>query len=103
MSGLPGSIRIGGLDYKVVEVKDLRDGHTGLNGHILYNDCEIRVEQEMLPQVQWVTVWHEVLHGILEHAGVKHNEQTILALGYGVAQVLRDNPWLREAGLISKP
>jgi len=92
----PSIIRIGGTDYAVIEVKDLRDGNTGLNGHIVYNACEIRVEVEMSPHVQWITTWHEVIHGILVHAGISdHNEQVIEALGYGIAQVLRDNEWLR--------
>lgn len=94
---LPDTIRIGGTDYAVLVEKDLRDGNTGLNGHIVYNDCEIRIEKEMTPHVQWVTAWHEVLHGLLQHAGYgDHDERMIEALGYGVAQALRDNPWLRE-------
>jgi hypothetical protein len=94
---LPKTIRIGGTDYTIVEKQDLRDGSTDLNGHILYNDCEIRIESEMNPHVKWVTVWHEVIHGILVHAGLgEHEENLVTALGYGVAQVLRDNPFLRE-------
>lgn len=98
MSDLPASIRIGGTDYTVIEEKDLRDGNTGLNGHIVYNDCQIKVESEMTPHVQWITIWHEVLHGILEHAGMgDHDEKMIIALGYGVAQAIRDNPYLGDA------
>ena len=97
MSDLPETIRIGGIDYTVVERKDLRDGNTGLNGHILYNDCEIRVEEEMTPLVKWVTVWHAALPGLREHAGIGDDEEKlVIALGYGVTQVLRDNPWLRQ-------
>ena len=97
MSGLPDTIRIGGTDYTVIERKDLRDGNTGLNGQIVYNDAEIRIEDDMTPHVKWVTLWHEALHGLLEHAGMgDHKEELILALGYGVTQALRDNPWLRQ-------
>ncbi len=97
MSELPAIIRIGGIDYTVVERKDLRDGDTGLNGHILYNDCEIRVESEMTLHKKWVTIWHEALHGLLEHSGMdEHEEKIVIALGYGVTQALRDNPWLRQ-------
>jgi len=96
---LPASVRIGGTDYAVIEVKGLRDGSTDLNGHILYNESEIRVEAEMTAHNKWVTVWHEVIHGILEHAGHGHHEETmVIALGYGISQVLRDNPWLAEYG-----
>lgn len=94
---IPETIRIGGVDYAVKQINDLRSGNTGLNGHILYNDCEIRLEQEMTPQIKHITIWHEVIHGILEHAGISdHEEKMVIALGYGVTQVLRDNPYLRE-------
>lgn len=97
MSDLPETIRVGGIDYTVIERKDLRDGDTWLNGHIVYNECEIRVEEELALPKKWIVVWHEVLHGLLEHAGMSdHSETIIIALGYGVAQALRDNPWLRQ-------
>lgn len=94
---LPKLIRIGGIDFTVVERKDLRDGDTWLNGHILYNLCEIRIEEELTLHKKWIVAWHEVLHGLLEHAGMDdHEEKIIAALGYGVTQALRDNPWLRQ-------
>jgi hypothetical protein len=94
---LPKHIRIGGTDYALSEIADLRDGDLDLNGHITYNDQTINIEAKMSPHVKWLTVWHEVLHGILSHAGIdEQDEQTVLALGYGITQVLRDNEWLRE-------
>lgn len=97
MANLPETIRIGGTDYTVKVIKDLRDGNIGLNGHILYNDCEIRIEEGMTDHVKWVTAWHEVVHGILEHAGMSdHKEEMVCALGYGITQVLRDNEYLRN-------
>lgn len=96
MANLPESIRIGGAEYSVSEVKDLRSGDTGLNGWIKFNKSEILVEAEMSDQQKRAIVWHEVVHGILEHAGHSdHKEEQICALGYGIVQVLRDNPWLR--------
>lgn len=97
MSDLPETIRVGGIDYTVVERVDLRDGETWLNGHIVYNDLEIRLEEQLSPHKKWVVAWHEVLHGLLEHAAMdEHDEKLIVALGYGVTQALRDNPWLRQ-------
>lgn len=97
MNQLPSNIRIGGTDYEVLEVQNLKHGDSGLNGHIIYNDCQIKLEQDMTRHVQWVTVWHEVIHGLLEHAGMsEHEEKMIIALGYGISQVLRDNEWLRQ-------
>lgn len=96
-NNIPEIIRIGGTDYTVKIIKDLRDGNTGLNGHIVYNSCEIKIEEDMTDHIKWVTVWHEVLHGLLEHAGMgDHEEKLVLALGYGVTQALRDNEYLRN-------
>lgn len=96
MANLPETIRIGGIDYTVSEHKDLRDGDTWLNGHIIYDQCQIRVDSELADYRKFVTIWHEVLHGLLEHAGMgDHDEKLIIALGYGITQVLRDNKYLR--------
>lgn len=95
-SPLPASVRIGGAEYTVHEVRDLCSGKTDLNGWIKYNESEIHIEEGMGDQMKRATLWHEVVHGILEHAGHSdHSEEQVIALGYGIVQVLRDNPWLR--------
>ncbi len=45
-----------------------------------------------------MTLWHEILHGILNGAAQteEHNEAHIDALAHGIIQVLRDNPQLRN-------
>lgn len=92
-------IKIGGLDYELIEEYNLcaEDGTKRLNGHIIYDKCQIKVDQNLNQQVKAVTVWHEVLHGILTQAGVEeHDEKLIEILSYGIVQVLRDNPELSE-------
>ena len=97
MAKLPEVIRIGGIDYSVKPIENLREGNTNLNGHILYNDCEIRIEDDMNDSIKWVTIWHETIHGLLEHAGMgNHDENLVIALGYGITQALRDNEYLRN-------
>jgi len=96
---LPKKIRIGGVDYAVSEVEGLRDGDQSLNGWIVFNKHEIQIEKTLSPAKKWIVAWHEVVHGLLEQSGqVDHDEKTVIALGYGITQVLRDNPWLREVG-----
>lgn len=93
---LPDTIRIGGVDYSVVTVQGLRDGKHELNGRIRYNQCLIEIEADMHPHKQFITLWHEILHGLIEHAGIEQPEEgIILSLGYGITQVLRDNEYLR--------
>lgn len=93
---IPLEIRIGGVTYAVYLRNDLMDGDDPLRGHIKMDYCEILLERDMNPQMQLITLWHEVIHGILEAAGFsEHDEEIIRALGYGIVQVLRDNPDLR--------
>lgn len=92
-------IRIGGIDYEVEEVPNLctEDGAKRLNGDIFHDRCQIRVDQNLSPQIKSVTVWHEIIHGILTQAGARKQDETqIEALAYGIVQVLRDNPQLLE-------
>lgn len=94
----PSSVRIGAIDYDVVLVDGLEgDDHVALNGHIVYNANQIRVEADMTMTSTFATIWHEVLHGLLEQAGIEaHDERSIIALGYGITAVLRDNPMMRQ-------
>ena len=88
-------ITIGPLSYAVVEVEELASASGELYGDINYERCRIRIRAESDPQIKHVTLWHEVLHGILRNAAIEdHDEQQIDALAHGIIQVLRDNPQL---------
>lgn len=89
-------IRIGSVSYAVRLVEELAGDSRALYGDINYGRCRIRVSADMDAQVQRVTLWHEVLHGILNNAAItEHPEQLIGALAHGIIQVLNDNPILR--------
>lgn len=91
----PTTIRIGAIDYKIVMIDNLRDDGDYLNGHIVYDDAVIKLNSDMEKQREFVALWHETIHGILEQAGIDHNEQTAISLGFGIVQVLRDNELMR--------
>jgi hypothetical protein len=94
------SIRIGPIDFAVREIERLvnTDAYEKLSGHIRYTDSEILLENNMESQAKRQILWHEILHGILTQAGYSdHDEKMIDIIAYGVMQVLRDNPALREA------
>ena len=97
MANLPETIRIGGTDYNILEIEDLQDEGKWLSGQILYDVCKIKIESELAEHRKFIATWHETLHGILEHAGMgDHDERIIVALAYGITQVLRDNEYLRN-------
>ena len=92
-------VKIGAIEYKIVEEKGLTDssGDTKLDGRCGWHNCEIHIEKKMSLQTKQLTVWHEVIHAILIHAGVnKHDEQLINILSYGIMDVLENNPEMRN-------
>lgn len=93
-------LRVGGIDYRV-KVRDnlCSDDGTKLNGSIDYfPDYLIQVEGTAGKQVVSITVWHEIVHGILRNAsrGDKVNDKTIDVIACGIFQALRDNPQLKN-------
>jgi len=89
------TIRIGAMDYTIEMVKDLRDGNHELNGWIRYNDSKVMLDDEMEPQAEYITLWHEILHGLLTQAGMaRQDEKIVEVLSHGIVMVMRDNPWL---------
>jgi hypothetical protein len=94
---LPAEVLIGGIPYPVREVKDLTsDEGKSLFGFISYTYTEIRVEEDLSDTAKWATLWHEIVHGILDNAGLKNNETLVTALGAGLAGVINSkaNPEL---------
>jgi len=98
-------VKIGGILYRVEYIERLlnQEKAVKLNGHILYNPCLIMVESENDEQMQKITVLHEILHGILTHAGIEDDfEKQVEILAYGLFGVIQDNPdlmdWIRGPG-----
>lgn len=92
---IPESVRIGGVEYPVVFVSDLNDGVNLAYGHIDYENNVIRLSGTYGTghQKRCITLWHEILHGIREHAGLKiENEEDVVTMfAKGIYQVLQDN------------
>jgi len=103
MANLPDSVKIGPVAYTVKEVDDLHDVNDEgrkrwLHGQILWTSAAIQIERDQADDVKVTTLVHEALHGILNTAGQNdHPEEMIIALGYGIVQLLRDNPALVKA------
>ena len=100
-------LRIGAVTYDVKFTEGLRsafnddgepleDDEQGklLNGQVIYHKLAIEINPNVHPAMQPIVVLHEALHAVLGHAGIEHDESTVMALGYGVADLLRDNPEL---------
>lgn len=99
------AIKIGPIRYTVKMVDDLHridgDGRKQwLDGQITYSDTLINVAKDQSDDMKIAVMWHEALHGVLHQAGHgNHDEALIIALGYGIIQLIRDNPELVDLTL----
>ncbi len=92
---IPESIRIAGVEYGVSHVPNPNDGERLCYGTINYDLAEIEISTTtpMSHEVKCITLWHEILHGIIRAYGVDvQNEETVVEmLSKGIYQVLQDN------------
>jgi hypothetical protein len=91
-------VRIGAIDYAVVEEPDPRDASgKPLFGQIDYERALIRVKSGLCRQQRDLTLWHEMMHGLHNMLSVSEPcEEDIDRLAVGMIQLLRDNPQLYE-------
>ena len=92
---IPNSVRIGGVEYSVEYVENLNNGVNLAYGHIDYDNCVIELSATVgkKKKKRCHTLWHEILHGIREHAGLEiENEEAVVDMfAKGIYQVLQDN------------
>lgn len=93
---IPEIIRIGGVDYTVLDKIGLNDGAGKVcYGQIDYTEAEIRLNPDECrnAQFQGQVLLHEILHGIAYHANLElgDNEENIVDIfAKGMYQVLQD-------------
>ena len=86
------SIKIGAIEYDIYEIADLRSSDDEkLNGHIKYEDMEIKINEHLEQPQKAIALLHEILHGIAHLTGRGHNERKIDSMAQNLYQVLRDN------------
>lgn len=92
---IPESVRIAGVEYKVVIVPNLMNGPTAAYGHIDYENSVISLSDTFGTEHQkrCVILLHEILHGIRENNGmeIENEEEVVNMFAKGIYQVLQDN------------
>ncbi len=92
---IPESVRIGGVEYAVRYTPHLNDGVHMAYGYIDYEKCTIELSDTCgtAHQKRCVTLLHEILHGIRNHAGlvIENEEEVVDMFAKGIYQVLQDN------------
>jgi hypothetical protein len=94
------TVKIGPHTYRVVEIERLQDrgNYRSLCGQIDFRNLTIEIEKGLVGTYKRQTLFHEIIHGVLENAGIRgdHDEQVVDAIATGIVQVLQDNEWLRR-------
>ena len=87
------NIKIGGLEYKLRYVKDLRDkkDNTKLNGQISWDDCFVEIDKGICKQKQNQVILHEGIHGILDDYCINDEEIIVRKIGHGIYKFIDDN------------
>lgn len=89
----PASVQIGLYRYAVA-VDNTRLERENLYGQILYSEQQIVVRDDVTPERQAAILLHEVLHGVLEMAGLQQGkklEEFVTVAAPGLVSVLRQN------------
>lgn len=95
------TLRIGPVDFAVVREHRCAEGDALADGVLESRRCRIRLDQDLDPQQELVTRWHEAVHEMLGQAGRGETEDEVLVsvLSTAIVQVLRDNPTMRGGQL----
>ena len=90
--------RVGPVTFAIKLVKELAsEAGESLDGHISFHDSAILLRAGMGPQRTRQTLWHELAHAVLAHAGIEHDEHMVELISNSYLMLLIDNPWLGEA------
>jgi hypothetical protein len=86
-------VKIGPIVYEVKEVSRLADEQ--LFGQICYTEGVIEMRPNLTPIMQEITLFHEIIHGMLLQGGVREHDERILdVLAHGFTALFKDNPQL---------
>jgi len=84
-------LKIGAVKFEVVEVEGLKAGKIELNGRIKFEGETISYDKALSSDKRKITLLHEIVHGIINHAGGVHNERQIEMMANGLHQVFMEN------------
>lgn len=87
------TVKIGGIVYDV-EKQSLIDNDPNCQGQIEFAEQRITLRGDLDHDKDFAkeVFLHEILHGIFEHCGLKHNENMIHSLSLALYMVIEDNP-----------
>lgn len=92
---IPESVRIAGVEYRIVDAEYLTNNGKELMGEIDYTETEIRLSKAigMSHDAKCLTLMHEIAHGIVNNAmlTLTNEEDVVEAFARGMYQIIQDN------------
>lgn len=91
---IPKKVRIMGRDFAVKREPVVLMGSALCFGTVEHGTGTIRLnDSEQDEQHMCVTLWHEILHAVVQNAGLemKNEEEVVRAISTGVYQIIADN------------
>jgi len=93
-------IKVGPTHYSVVRrPSPITEGEgTNVFGRTLYDSSQLIIANHLSPEVEILTILHEVFHAMLFHCGIKQHDEPFVetASGY-LLDLIRDNSKLIAA------
>lgn len=91
-------VRINGIDYSLEETDDIQLDGENVDGYIDFGNATIVIKHSLSPQLQSITMLHEMLHGIVQSIGAYNNfldrdteEKVCDIFARGIYQIMKDN------------
>lgn len=93
---LPACLKIGGVEYIIVEIHGLQDQNgESVLGIADTTRATILIEANQIPALKWQCLFHELTHVACEHLGLPfENDSQINAIAYFILALLSDNGYL---------
>lgn len=94
---LPKKLTIGTRNYKVEQVKDLKNpiGQNAYGTHT-FDDLTIRIDKNISEDLKPLILFHEVLHGLMVSGEIDldydKEEHVVRNLTHGLVKFMQDNP-----------
>ncbi|PRR77684.1 hypothetical protein CLLI_22480 [Clostridium liquoris] len=89
---ISSKVKIGGVNYKVIECNNPSEEDPNVDGQILYSKQEIRLKNDMSREYKENIFLHEIIHGIFEHIGFEQDEAIVIRLSNALHGFIKDNP-----------
>lgn len=88
------NIKIGGIIYSVLIVKNLQDGNEAVWGYTDYKKARIYLDKGLSHQKRQQVLMHEALHASMHEAGLDdicNDEKIVNPLGNVLYQLINEN------------